>query len=646
MAVDLSAIGRLTERIRAWAPAILAAAAAADEEGDFVRQQRMRLRDTLQLLLTLRESLVLQKASVTSSQRLEYDTGHVLACMRLMMHVRNRATLPVTIARAFDAALPGLAESVGAERRLEEALPSPSVLSRNQVALDIALTNVLSRRMNAHADPPCLYILADSSPQCNFNFLLSTMVVVHKSNLVAAFRAACELAKLDSLDCGMPIVKPVVEEVHAGLASPDADDGAEGKQVEAAAAGLAPPEQDSGAWAKVIRRRAELARKLEDLIEVVTHMPMCLGAGAASLPTKVRLILHVLWTLCAPPRFRSLMGQLEHVVSFTTDMGVEVGLADFEAPSVRSVMAPWMFPMQHGARVLPTSDLGELAEGEHDEAHDPSQASKRTFPRALVIAGVLHIFHNLSWSMDSAMPYFTTWLNGLKAVVTLLHHRAFRELFVERCVRGTAFDRPSSRLKRGIPSATKEWRWGLVIMILRELLPLRVLLRCTFDAGKMVGATAVGESEGADGGQGGDEAPGKVREGRLDPLLIQKTVRDGKWWCFGEMLAALHHALSSFAEWCESCPCHWGLRHQSHDFLSAFTGLQTEAGADTQFDGAHYQCPLAGLRAPELAAGDWRRVLDDMCTKRLDAFLEDLTADSLDHVHDIVSDFEEGKNMC
>ena len=85
-------------------------------------------------------------------------------------------------------------------------------------------------------------------------------------------------------------------------------------------------------------------------------MPGCLGAGATGLPTKVRLILHVFWMMAKPPRLERMSSWLKQVVSFTTDTGVEIGLADFEAPSVRSVMPAWMFPSQHGLAVLPEDD--------------------------------------------------------------------------------------------------------------------------------------------------------------------------------------------------------------------------------------------------------------------------------------------------
>ena len=41
------------------------------------------------------------------------------------------------------------------------------------------------------------------------------------------------------------------------------------------------------------------------------------------------------------------------------------------------------------------------------------------FPRAMVLASVLHAVRNLSWQMDQAMPYVSDWLAGLKAIVTL-----------------------------------------------------------------------------------------------------------------------------------------------------------------------------------------------------------------------------------
>ena len=60
-----------------------------------------------------------------------------------------------------------------------------------------------------------------------------------------------------------------------------------------------------------------------------------------------------------------------------------------------------------------------------------AEETASVFPNSMVIAGVLHIFHNLAWKIDRSMNFFDSFLIGLKSLVTLLHCKQIRELFFE-----------------------------------------------------------------------------------------------------------------------------------------------------------------------------------------------------------------------
>jgi hypothetical protein len=75
-----------------------------------------------------------------------------------------------------------------------------------------------------------------------------------------------------------------------------------------------------------------------------TFMPQCLGSGHTKLCDKVRLVMHLLWMHSRSPRLRNTRQLADSVVSFTTDFGVELGLADVRALSLKDTFAPWMFP--------------------------------------------------------------------------------------------------------------------------------------------------------------------------------------------------------------------------------------------------------------------------------------------------------------
>lgn len=212
----------------------------------------------------------------------------------------------------------------------------------------------------------------------------------------------------------------------------------------------------------------------------VTHLPQCMGSGYSKLSDKLRLLMHVLWMCSEPPRLHSVQRLTDQVVSFTSDFGVELGLADVQVPRLKEALAPWVFPAR---RIEPVAEAeGDL--GEEVPTLVGEAKSEYAFKHAIVSGGILHVIHNLSWKMDRCLAGFSQYLDNLKAVVTLLHEKYYREYFIEKCVRGTLFDHPRNGLKRGIPSTT-EWRWNSIILVLDVLMPLRTLLCATFSAAKM-----------------------------------------------------------------------------------------------------------------------------------------------------------------
>ena len=191
----------------------------------------------------------------------------------------------------------------------------------------------------------------------------------------------------------------------------------------------------------------------------------------------------------AASRLQSVIARSEAVTSFTTDMGTEMGLADVVAPTYRAALPPWLYPEAHGARVLP-----DHVDSDDGTVHiDEEMQSKRVFPRAMVVAGVLHITHNLSLKMDRHMQLWDWWLSGLQALVTLLHYKHNREAFIKRCVNGT-FVKGHRTLRSGV-GTTADWRWNTVEPIIKKLLLMQPVLQATFKASKMTGIKSDSEGE-------------------------------------------------------------------------------------------------------------------------------------------------------
>ena len=122
-------------------------------------------------------------------QGVQVETAKLFACVRMMMHIRNRSVLPETIRLGIDALAPGLASSL---RDNIKYLPGSSTLSRSQCTVDVALMLRHQRMLSDHQH--CFYLLADSSPQCQYNFFLCSSLVIRidqLANLSDLVNAAC-----------------------------------------------------------------------------------------------------------------------------------------------------------------------------------------------------------------------------------------------------------------------------------------------------------------------------------------------------------------------------------------------------------------------------------------------------------------------
>ena len=161
-----------------------------------------------------------------------------------------------------------------------------------------------------------LYVWADSSPQLSYNFFLTTMLAIREDSLCGAATIANKLA-----------LTPYTADLSDEEVEP------------------------------VLKARAGMVKGLGDMITIINNMPQCLALGGSALAHKVRCLLHVFWMMSGPcPRMDRLMVLAQSVVSFTTDLGVESGMADAVSPSIKAALPPWIFPAAHGARVLPASD--------------------------------------------------------------------------------------------------------------------------------------------------------------------------------------------------------------------------------------------------------------------------------------------------
>lgn len=77
------------------------------------------------------------------------------------------------------------------------------------------------------------------------------------------------------------------------------------------------------------------------------------------------------------------------------------------------------------------------------------------------------------------------------------------------------------------------------------------------------------------------------------------------------MLWSFHSVLEGFRIWSEGCPCHDCIKQLSKNDQKELAALR-KVGILNDGDGLAFVCPLAGLRAPEMAGGEWKGVLANL----------------------------------
>ena len=152
-----------------------------------------------------------------------------------------------------------------------------------------------------------------------------------------------------------------------------------------------------------------------------------------------------------------------------------------------------------------------------------------------------------------------------------------------------------------------EARWHEVAKFVRKLTPLLRPLRSVWDSRKF-------EAAGVDV-EGGALPHAPAGASAFDPQALTCCLQCPKFASYVCLVNKLEQVPERLASWAEDCYCHERVcehlsQHKRHEVLKP-----------------HYEticvCPMAGKRAPELAAGHIQNVFRDICEKSLTELLFD-----------------------
>ncbi len=486
--------------------------------------------------------------------------------------------------------------------------PSPATIRKLYLSIDVAMM-LLERRSsgassrNGDGGGAPRYVHADSSPQGHRDWLLAKSTIVD-ADLLTLFEAANNLARFA---------------IQQHTASP--------QELESAGAA-------SGALPEVALRWQEV---LESGMREHVHVPAAMGLRQTNVAHKSASLLHSFLLESQPG---AIQAQLRDVVSFTADLGVEIGIPGFRV-SYRDLVPPWQKQVLQeltvdgvgvaGGKVPDRpeqqNDLeadvdcvvvsgsavagqGCQGAGDHEKLHggsapvpeapcsQPSDGSSSAktleapcdllseawrrhpewrhifLPFAIAVPGMLHICNNLLQDVDFGMAGWEDFWSRLKNVAALLCDQMRLDRLRATCLEKG--DGAGSHVPRHVfvnkLNKLRAPRWGSVTKFVRDAHESITWLRCIWK--ESLYGSASEEGQGV----------------HFNPEYLTETLQNPMFMAYMDMVLQVHSCIEELVGWSEGCPCHPPPWQQSH----------------------RPKCCMQGRRAPEMAAGSWKQVLDQL----------------------------------
>ena len=497
-------------------------------------------------------------------------------------------------------------------------LPDKGQISRARLYIDVAI--MLWQRILNSPGPgteDCgfvRYLSWDSSPQFERDYELCLVQSCRRADLRKVFEASRDLMSMWNLQ------RP------AGVGQGIVPDGPEIAKKEAFCMEFIRERVITHALPSVLvgcRRAAKNSSVLRFFLDIVCVSVETIRFGASTFAHKLKSLAHAL--RLETFTHDSLAAFSHDLVSVVSDYGVERLLCKLAPISVQD-LCPWFSDTPDSdiaavrgevhqlgfgrqgvpdraafedpeAEAAPSVDeddpaIFEAPEPEHmlaDVAGDHSDSNAfedvppaPTFdPSGALDAPALHHFvDNMTKSLSSVMGNYDC-IDAAVVVCRLLRRRSPREKLLQRCFQGPvghAFRKDIQQFRGHIHKG----RWGTVMFSVPELLKVERVLRWAWDKDVFMGRAG---AEGAD-----NEDTNLAAE-------ADKAISSPFWWGWLHMLEHVCKVVRRAISWIEGCPCHSELLHGDVSDLPPELVRQWQS------------CPMRGLRAAEISAGDFAEVL-------------------------------------
>lgn len=489
----------------------LAATPAQGLEGD----RQLILEDILDTVNTwaVRFEIARGDYRIPIDGKLMHDSAKLLQCIRASHFLIGGAAALRRASRhqALAIASPLLAPCF-ADAADSAVVPSSSAMQRYELALDVAFM-LLQQKSNSRAADVVRFGWADSSPQGGHNWLWIQSVSIRRDSLVQVWNAFLQLATAVQLEADKAKRQGAEEDddiLHDPLDAPVRE---------------AHPD-----W-------VPLLDTIRSGIEEHIHPPVDLTSGFEGLAHKAA---GCAWSFALEVAgLRDLRRVCRSFQSFTSDLGVESGLSDFNA-GVEQLLPSWR-------------TLDDIVPDTGDDLLDQSLPDKHFLENAFPVAGFQHVTDNACADINKQLDVWDDFYKQLKNIEGLLLAKHRRDMLIWTCIRGT-HNVEHEHLFHRWTATLYEKRWHEVTIFLNNLKPVFAALRQCWDQRKFTsGYDTQGQPRpSGEGNEQGDSAGGHA----FDPTTLTRTLADPMFSACVVFIQEVNMVPQQLASWAEGCSCH------------------------------------------------------------------------------------------
>ena len=441
----------------------------------------------------------------------------MISCIFLKGHVKSTHKMPDVVREAVGVALPAEAES-GDLQSMGMAVGGRT--QREQATFCLDLAYCLVWRHQTRNASRAKWAWQDSSPQGMFNWLITRYKWCELYHVLPLIEAQDQLMTshggiLDSFNRGVDDFEPEIV-------------------------------SDS-----TKQKRRESNALIKSRIRFHLCIPITLGQGHTSIEDKCGGSVHQL--AIDSYDIPHLEREHDEFISDTTDLGVEVGTADFHSPpgSLQTFLPEWFFRSKRqigvddgivgfdGAQILPTP-------AQKIYNAEPGHLRRNAFP----IPGCNHLLDSITRDTHHSLREFDSFLEDLHCIEQLLAEPGRRERYVVTCVLGTAWANEAKKLRMfKFTLYTKKWL-NVVMFMQAAAHPVGIMRRTWREALYAKHGRDKELSERDDGGGRGK---------KFQPHLLTRVLRSGYVRGYYTMLIKLKNIVMKLQAWFEACPCHCDL---------------------------------------------------------------------------------------